>query len=250
MQHRHWRNYLPWQWFAYQIHQNKTSTKLDDRFPPFDLTFSLQWHDPSLNLNFVVNEPLPITISSNVTSVTCFGGSDGSISLSVSGGTGSYNYLWSNSETLSSISNLIAGSYSVSVTDSLGCNAFEVIAIGQPTAINIIGNVTDILCNGGIDGSVDVSVSGGSGSYSYSWSNGVLTQDINAIGTGTYTLTVSDFNGCTNSSSFNVNQPSPISINATVNSINCFGNADGAINITSNGGTGTLNYLWNQRSKR
>ncbi|MFN6091282.1 MAG: gliding motility-associated C-terminal domain-containing protein, partial [Bacteroidota bacterium] len=161
---------------------------------------------------------------------------------------GSYNYLWSNSETLSSISNLVAGSYSVSVTDSLGCNAFEVIAIGQPTAINIIGNVTDIPCNGGLDGSVDVSVSGGSGSYSYSWSNGVLTQDISAIGTGTYTLTVSDFNGCTNSSSFNVNQPSPISISATVNSINCFGNADGVINLTSNGGTGTLNYLWSDAS--
>jgi len=202
----------------------------------------------SLNLNFVVNEPLPITISSNVTSVTCFGGSDGSISLSVSGGTGSYNYLWSNSETLSSISNLIAGSYSVSITDSLGCNEFEVIAIGQPTAINIIGNVTDILCSGGSDGNIDVSVSGGSGSYFYSWSNGALTQDLNSISAGAYTLTVSDFSGCTNSSSFNVNQPSPISISATVNSINCFGNNDGSINLSSNGGTGTLNYLWSDAS--
>jgi len=202
----------------------------------------------SLNLNFLVNEPLPITISSNVTSVTCFGGSDGSISLSVSGGTGSYNYLWSNSETLSSISNLIAGSYSVSITDSLGCNEFEVIAIGQPTAINIIGNVTDILCSGGSDGNIDVSVSGGSGSYFYSWSNGALTQDLNSISAGAYTLTVSDFSGCTNSSSFNVNQPSPISISATVNSINCFGNNDGSINLSSNGGTGTLNYLWSDAS--
>jgi gliding motility-associated-like protein len=202
----------------------------------------------SLNLNFVVNEPLPITISSTVTSATCFGGSDGSISLSVSGGTGNFNYQWSNSETTSSISNLLAGTYSVSVTDSLGCNAFEVIDVGQPTAISIVGNVTDILCNGGIDGSVDVSVSGGSGSYFYSWSNGVLTQDLNSISAGAYTLTVSDFNGCTNSSSFNVNQSSPISISATVNSINCFGNADGAINITSNGGTGTLNYLWSDAS--
>jgi gliding motility-associated-like protein len=202
----------------------------------------------SLNLNFVVNEPLPITISSNVTSVTCFGGSNGSISLTVSGGTGNYNYLWSNSETIPSVSNLLAGTYSVSVTDSLGCNAFEVINVGQPTAISILGNVTDILCNGGLDGNIDVTASGGSGSYFYSWSNGALTEDLNAIGVGAYTLTVSDFNGCANSSSFNVNQPSPISISATVNSINCFGNTDGAINITSNGGTGALNYLWSDAS--
>jgi gliding motility-associated-like protein len=202
----------------------------------------------SLNLSFSVNEPLPIAISSNTSLVTCFGGSDGAITLNISGGTGSYTYQWNNGETTASLSNLLAGNYTVAITDSLNCTSSDVISVGQPAAINIVANVTDVLCNNGLDGAIDASVSGGSGVYFYSWSNGESNQDLASITAGTYTLTVTDFNGCTNSASFIVNEPAPVSISALVNSINCFGNSDGAINITANGGTGALNYLWSDAS--
>jgi gliding motility-associated-like protein len=202
----------------------------------------------SLNLSFVVSEPLPITISSNITSVTCFGGNDGTIALNVSGGIGSFSYQWSNGESSSILTNLTAGNYTVTITDSLNCVASDVFNVSQASAINILATITDVTCNSALNGAIDATVTGGTGPYSYLWSDGALTQDLSSISAGTYTLTVTDFSGCSIEATFIVNQPSPIAISAVVNSINCFGNATGAIDITSAGGTGTLSYLWNNGS--
>jgi gliding motility-associated-like protein len=202
----------------------------------------------SLNLSFVVSEPLPITISSSINSVACFGGNDGAISLTVSGGTGSYSYQWSNGESATALSNLFEGAYTVTITDSLNCFASDVFNVNQPSAINILAIITNLTCNNGLNGAIDVSVSGGTGSYSYSWSSGELSEDLSLIGAGNYTLTVTDANGCTNSSSFVVIEPALINIVAVVNSISCFGNATGAIDISAIGGTGVLNYLWSDGS--
>ena len=202
----------------------------------------------SLNLSFVISEPLPITISSNITSVACFGGSNGAITLNVSGGTGSYSYQWSNGESISTLTNLTAGVYTVTITDSLNCVTSDVFNVSQPTEIIISASITDLTCNNGLDGAIDATVSGGAGPYSYSWSSSVFSEDLSFISAGAYTLIVTDVNGCTTASSFIVNEPSPISIASVVNSINCFGDATGAIDITSAGGTGTLSYLWNNGS--
>ena len=202
----------------------------------------------SLKLSFVVSEPLPITISSSINSVSCFGGNDGSISLTVSGGTGSYSYQWSNGESSAALSNLSVGSYTVTITDSLNCVASDVFNVNQPSAINILATTSDLTCNNALNGAIDVSVSGGTGSYSYLWSSGELSEDLLFIGASNYTLTVTDINGCTNSSSFVVNEPGPINIGAVVNSISCFGNATGVIDISAAGGTGVLNYLWSNGS--
>ncbi len=202
----------------------------------------------SLNLSYVVSEPLPIIISSNINSVACFGVSDGAISLNVSGGTGSYSYQWSNGESTAALSNLSAGSYTVTITDSLNCFTSDVFNVNQPSVINILATTTDLTCHNGLNGAIEASVSGGSGSYSYSWSSGALSEDLSLISAGNYTLTITDVNGCTNSSSFTVNEPAPINIGAVVNSIHCFGDATGAIDISSNGGTGVLNYLWSNGS--
>jgi gliding motility-associated-like protein len=202
----------------------------------------------SLNLSFVVSEPLPITILSSINSVACFGVSDGAISLTVSGGTGPYSFQWSNGESSSALSNLSAGSYTVTITDSLNCFASDVFNVNQPSAINILATTTDLTCNNALNGAIDVSVSGGTGSYSYLWSSGELSEDLSLISAGNYSLTVTDVSGCTNSSSFVVNEPALINIVAVVNSISCFGDATGAIDISAAGGTGVLNYLWSNTS--
>ena len=134
---------------------------------------------------------------------SCNGSSDGWIDLSVSGGTGNYYYNWSSGQDSEDISNLSYGTYSVVVTDENGCT-FEIdsIELTEPSApISIELTQSEfsgygISCYGESDGFIDVIVSGGTGFYNYDWSNGSVLEDQSNLGPGTYSLTVSDENGC------------------------------------------------------
>ena len=147
--------------------------------------------------------------STTVNSVSCNGGNNGSIDLSVNGGTPNYTYTWSNGASSQDISGLSAGNYSVTVTDNIGCTATQTnIAISQPTAISVTNTSTNVSCNGGNNGTIPVTVSGGTSPYSYIWSNGTTTEDLNNIAAGSFSLTVSDANGCIrNLGPINITQP-------------------------------------------
>ena len=129
--------------------------------------------------------------------VLCFGNNTGSIDLTVTGGTRPYTYAWSNNTTAQDPSNLIAGVYTVTVTDANGCTATLSITITQPaTAVSISTTVQNILCLNGT-GSINSSPSGGVSPYTYSWSNQAITQNITNLQAGNYTVTVTDANCCT-----------------------------------------------------
>ena len=114
------------------------------------------------------------------------------------GGANPITYVWSNTDTIATISNLTAGTYTVTVTENGGCTATASGTITQPTTVvATISTGNNISCNGGSDGSLTASGSGGAGSYTYAWVTGASTANVTGLAAGVYTVTVTDANGCT-----------------------------------------------------
>jgi gliding motility-associated-like protein len=198
------------------------------------------------SVTITLNQPPVLSISLTQINVNCNGFATGSITANPAGGQGPYSYLWSNGQTSQTISNLIAGTYTVLVTDNLGCTINGSATITQPAAPILLQEThVNVLCFGNNTGSINLTVSGGTSPYSYQWSNGSTNQDINNLIAGTYNVTVTDANGCTAVLSVNVTQPAlPLSVGYTVSNVSCFGLADGAIDVTPLGGTGPFTYFW------
>ncbi|HWB61876.1 MAG TPA: C10 family peptidase, partial [Chitinophagales bacterium] len=177
-----------------------------------------------------------------INNVTCNGAGNGSLTVSVQGGTPSYAYMWSNGETSSSISSLSGGTYSLTVTDASGCSFFVSQTISEPTTLSVSVTAFNAGCNN-IYGNITSNVTGGSGNFSFNWSNGETT----AIGTqmpaGSYTLTVTDDNGCSASASATVAIPAPLQVSVSANDATTGDNGSVSVDNVAQG-IGPYAYLW------
>jgi|GEM_PF-1128364 len=191
----------------------------------------------------VVNPPA-LLLSLNGTNLNCNGDSSGSISASVSGGRGTYTYSWNNNETTQNLSNLSAGSYTLTVTDSAACQVVQSITITEPIILSSNILIADISCNGLQDGSLDLNVSGGVQPYTYLWSNNSSAEDLSALDSGKYYVTITDNKGCFTVDSAQVDMPTPLAITAQVNNVDCHGASTGAVDLTVNGGTSPYTFNW------
>ena len=145
--------------------------------------------------SFNISNPNAPTAAVSGTNVACNAGCDGSASATVTGGTAPYTYSWTSGGNAASETGLCAGSYTVTVTDANNCVVNENISITEPTVLSL--SETHVDETTGNDGSIDLSVSGGTAPYTYSWTGGVTTEDLNGLAAGTYDVTVTDANGCT-----------------------------------------------------
>ena len=146
-----------------------------------------------------INQPSQITIITSQTSISCYGGSNGIAHSIVSGGGISpYSYSWNTFpvQTTANAGNLSAGNYTVTVKDANGCTKTNSVTVTQPTALTVSMTIVNSDC-GITDGSAKANVSGGTASYSYLWNNSQTTQTISNIGSGNYSVTVTDAKGCT-----------------------------------------------------
>ncbi|WP_304035042.1 HYR domain-containing protein [Mesonia mobilis] len=181
------------------------------------------------------------------TNVSCNGGSNGSLTVTPSSGTAPYIYSWNDtsSQTTATATNLTAGIYEVTITDDNGCTATVSATITQPSsALSANGVATDVSCNGGNNGTVDLTVVGGTAPYSYAWSNGATTEDLSGLTAGTYNVTVTDANGCTATESVEVQQSAVLSVSGVSTDVSCNGLNNGAIDLTVVGGTPPYTYIW------
>jgi subtilisin-like proprotein convertase family protein len=154
--------------------------------------------------NFNVNNSGTLFATAQVSNVTCFGGTNGSINITPSGGTLPYTYSWSNGAPTQDISGLLAGNYTYTITDNIGCQYSSTITVGQAQQILVTANsIANEQCNTD-NGSIDINVSGGNGSYGYQWSNGSISQDLVNLTSGTYTVNIIDGLGCNGSASFQI----------------------------------------------
>ena len=146
---------------------------------------------------FMVAEPMAFMVTDSIDDVDCNGGSDGAISISVTGATPGYSYSWDNGDSTASISGLTAGTYTVAITDSLGCMDSITYMVNEPAAVAASAVVTDESGSGANDGAIDLTPTGGTPNYTYAWSNGATTEDITGLSGGTYCCTITDVQGCT-----------------------------------------------------
>ncbi|MCE2846925.1 MAG: gliding motility-associated C-terminal domain-containing protein [Sphingobacteriales bacterium] len=205
----------------------------------------------SVSLSASIQEPVaPLAASAILANVSCFGDASGGISLTASGGTAPYTYAWSNGQTTSDLTSVVAGSYSVLVTDANGCTYDDNFQITEPTgALNATAASAAVLCNGGNNGSIDLTVSGGTSPYSFAWSNAASTEDLSGLSAGSYSVIVTDVNGCTASSSVTVAQPVlAISLSASATGANCITGQLGTTSASANGGTSPYVFAWSNGS--
>lgn len=142
-----------------------------------------------------ITEPTSLGISFSSMNALCFSGNEGTITATANGGTPPYSYLWSpNSETTASINNLTAGAYILAITDTNGCSMSDTVTISEPSAIVL--SATTIGETIGNNGSINLTVSGGVPTYTFIWSNSATTEDIGGLPGGSYTVIVTDGNGC------------------------------------------------------
>lgn len=194
-----------------------------------------------------VTQPTAIVVANNTTTnVSCFGGNNGSAAVAATGGTGAYTFLWSNAGTSATITGLTAGTYTATVTDANGCNNAASVTITQPaTALGLSAAGTDISCNGSIDGTGAATATGGTAPYSYTWSNGATSAAASNLSAGVYTVTTTDANGCVaNASDITVTEPTAINSSTTVTDCSVFGATDGNVALAAGGGTGAYTFLW------
>ena len=209
--------------------------------------------------NATITQPNALTnvLASTISNVGCFGGNNGSATVTnPTGGTPPYTYQWNTNplQVTQTANNLLAGTYMVTVTDTKGCTATSSVTIIQPAQplSNIIGQtIQHVKCNGSTTGSVTVSNPiGGTPPYTYKW-NSVpeqKTQIATNLSAGTYSVTVTDFNGCTATSFATVNEPTKVTnVQASVvKNLSCYGLSDGSAKVSDpRGGTPPYSYSWN-----
>ncbi|MBL7925958.1 MAG: T9SS type A sorting domain-containing protein [Bacteroidia bacterium] len=198
---------------------------------------------------YVVTEPSAVVAACSGTNVDCFGNSTGSASVLASGGTASYTYLWSTSASTSTITGLAANTYTVTVTDGNGCTASCNYVVTQPVALGAVCSGTNVNCFGNSTGSASVAASDGTAPYSYMWSNGATDASITGLAANTYTVTVTDANGCTISCGYTVMQPATaLAVVCSGNNVSCNGGSNGSASVLASDGTAPYTYAWSNGS--
>jgi len=158
-------------------------------------TSIITYNNIAPELFLVTVKPSPI-IQAFITPVSCYGFDNGSIAVNVTGGSGFYQFAWTDSSSLPYIDNLYPGAYKLLVSDSLTqCTAPDSFTITQPDSLQVIADVKNDACKSGI-GSISLTVRGGTSPYRYLWSNGIAEANLEGLSPGTYTVVVTDNNTC------------------------------------------------------
>jgi gliding motility-associated-like protein len=190
--------------------------------------------------------PLSGAVSSTNNPLKCNGDCNATATINASGGTAGYFYSWSpGGQATSTISALCVGSYTVTTTDANACSTNNIVSITQPQPLAITINTTNLVCNGSCNGATNAVVSGGTGALTYSWSPiGGNTPGLSNLCAGTYSVQVSDANGCSSTASATITQPAALTISMASTNVPCFGSCNGSATATLSGGTPGYTETW------
>lgn len=193
----------------------------------------------------MLTQPNALQVNISSQNPSCFGGNDGTANATVSGGTTSYNYLWSNGQNSSLSTGLSSGVTAVTITDANSCTISGTTTLTDPTPIDTDTVFTNVSCKSGNNGSADVSATGGTAPYTYLWNNGTTSSLNTGLQAGTHFVTVYDANMCFTTTSVNISEPAfAINLILSNTNINCFGGNGGTATVAPSGGTTPYSYLW------
>ena len=203
----------------------------------------------TLTENVVITQPSAFSTALNASAVNCFGGSDGSALVEVSGGTPGYSYLWSNGEQNSAITGLRSGNYQVTVTDQQGCTTTGTVSVTEPAPLVLSATANDVLCFGSSDGTASANLTGGTPPYNYQWSPlGGTNENANNLPSGNYVLSTTDAHGCSQTTSITIGTPAALQLSTTEQAARCHGSVDATASVAQTGGTAPYTYLWSNGS--
>ncbi|MDX1941004.1 MAG: T9SS type A sorting domain-containing protein [Saprospiraceae bacterium] len=189
--------------------------------------------------NMLLSEPPPIQVNFTVVDETC-GNQNGVLVGFPSGGTAPYRFFWNTGDTSAVLTMLDAGSYQLTVTDQKNCKHPVEAKVQNIPGPVVLGEITDVPCNGSASGAIQLTVIGGSEPLSYKWSNGLRSDKIYNLAAGNYTVTVTDSHQCLNVKTFSLYEPAPLELSAQTG-------ASGDlwfINLMIEGGIPAYTYIW------
>ncbi len=199
----------------------------------------------------LISEPNLLNTTVTTSNVSCNSGTDGSITLSPTGGTQPFSFVWNNGSSLQNQVNVSAGNYFVSVVDNNGCGLPVInVLLTEPPASVVNSIITDVDCFGNATAAIDVSYfpSSAVNQFSYSWvgpnSYTSATEDISNIEAGLYILTVLENGICNKVASYMVNEPALISVIENIQDVSCFGGSDAVVNLGISGGVPIYSTDW------
>lgn len=195
-------------------------------------------------VNFTILEPQAISVASEVTNVLCNGSYSGAINLTVSGGTPPYSYLWSNGATSQDIGGLVAGTYSVVITDANLCQVSLEYEITEPLPFDISLEKVNVSCKNGNNGQAILSVEGATPPYTIQWSNGDIGVMADSLLAGTVSANIMDNNNCDTLIILEITEPDSLLVSSVVENVTCFGGNDGSVLVVPIGGTAPYSFLW------
>ena len=205
-------------------------------------TYSVTVSDANLctatsSASIVVNGSLAVSIN-ETSSISCFGMSDASLTVDVQNAQQPAIYMWDNGVASTTLNGLSAGSYSVTVSDAWGCVGVASHQINSPSEIIVASQLVEPRCYNSANGTISLQVEGGRPPYSYLWTTGSIGSSLSNVLPGSYGVVISDYAGCTVRRSYVLNAPSMIEIEADVTDASCYGQANGTIEVSADGGVG------------
>ncbi|MBK7872030.1 MAG: T9SS type A sorting domain-containing protein [Saprospiraceae bacterium] len=189
--------------------------------------------------NILLSEPLPIEINFTIVDETC-GNQNGVAVGFPSGGTLPYRFIWNTGDTTAVVTGLPGGNYQLTITDQKNCKYAADTKVQNVPGPVVLGDITDVPCNGSETGAIQLTVIGGSEPLSYKWSNGLHSSNIYNLTAGSYTVTVTDSHQCLNVKTFNLYEPAPLELSAQTGQSGELW----FINLVVQGGIPSYNYEW------
>lgn len=231
--------------FTYEWSNGMTTEDIENLAPGNYSVTIIDANDYVMHKNdIIVSELDALEASFSVRHVTSINGSDGSITLSVSGGTEPYIFEWSNSETTDNLQNLEKGFYSVTIQDSNSCSTQLEIAVQEP--VELLIEKTDVDCFGEDQGTINLSIDGGLEPYSIQWSNGSQSVELASLTASTYSVIVTDELGYTTEESVEITQTDQLQLDSELTHPSS--NENGSIIVTPSGGTPPYSFKWSNGS--
>lgn len=194
----------------------------------------------------ILTQPNPMIVNATVDNQPlCFGSATGAARATVGGGTGSYTFLWSNGSTGLVVTGLTAAVYMVTAADANNCTTSGMVTLNQPAGLSVTRSSTNLTCNGQCTGAISLTAAGGVSPYAYTWPNSLPAIASNTgLCAGTYTVTITDANGCALTSSSTITQPAALSAVATNTNIACNAQCNATAIVSASGGATPYTYFW------
>jgi gliding motility-associated-like protein len=200
----------------------------------------------------LVTEPQPLVPNLTTTPATCAGACDGTATVSPTGGVAPFSYEWSpdpvTGDSTTSVTGLCAGTYTVLISDSVGCSILQDVLILEPQPLSADAQITPVTCNGVCDADIVLDPQGGTGPYTFLWtpvpSNGQGDSLALQLCAGPITVSITDANGCDTTYTFTVTDPPPLDVTVGVTDNVCFGDCNGVAIATITGGVPGYTVSW------